>query len=118
MKFEAASASGVSDEATSASVPTVTSCTDRKNAQTTAIVVSNANGTSRLGVRASPAGNVDTSKPPKANISSKTASPVPGVIEVEKPANRLGSTKNTPASTKPPSGTSLLTVKKFTVQEP
>jgi hypothetical protein len=59
----AASASGVSDCAMPGRVPCATACTATYSAVTIAIMVSSANGTSRFGLRYSPAAAGVFSKP-------------------------------------------------------
>ena len=61
MKSTAASASGVRDAARPGSVPSATICTSVIRIVTMTIVMIRANGTARLGSRASPAGTGMTS---------------------------------------------------------
>ena len=70
MKSIAASASGVLDAARPGSVPSATICTSVNRIVTMMIVMISANGTARLGSRASPAGTGTTSYPPNAKIRS------------------------------------------------
>src|SRR5262245_8000150 len=63
-KSSDASASGVLDAASDGSVPSATICASVITVATIAIVINIANGTARVGSRASPAGTGTTSYPP------------------------------------------------------